>query len=731
MLAFSIGREFTGSSRSGFIVPDTMGAVGPNHIVELINGRYAAYSKSGVQQSAKTLDEFWIDAGITPVDFAFDPRVLYDAASGRFFAVAADNPRNANSFLLAVSNTSDPTAGWNGFQIDSDADDTHWADFPLLGLGNDVVTVSANMFGLAGASTTVSFIVLPKNDLLLPTPTVANATFFENVNANSTGFAPQPIVDLDNGNLPLPILSSFNKSTGFLKTSSIGGTPLLPTLNTAGGFIPVTSRGDPPDIDQPGPKANIDAGDTRFGSSVIQQQIAGRGHASLWGVQSVNIGGRAAIEWYEIDTATNAVLQSGTISHASLGFNYPSIAVNDFGDVVIGFSGGDPDTFMSTYVAVGHTKEGITTFDPVTQTHAGVADYENLDSDGRNRWGDYSATVIDPTDQQRIWTFQEFASATDQWSIRITEIILSGVPNASIAGRRVFYNNSAFDVVSDDTAIAMGKSALLPGGTATSQNYTNYSRGLNGIMVDIVNLANPAGINIADFEFRVGNSNNPAGWALAQAPLSVTVQAGQGLNGSDRIKIIWVDNAIQNQWLRVTVLANADTGLVVPDIHYWGNLKGDAGNNSPSAIVDFTDLQLIFSDVFTAANVESAFDINHSGMVDFTDLQLSFQNVFAALNLITPSGGLEPESAAHIPAVAAAILDVPNDPNMFYRQRPELGASTLTVGLRKSPVLIELLRRRNEDGRYNSDHRPRLMNDVLDEELLDALARKMLLPMQE
>ena len=431
MLAFTIGTEFTGGSGPGFIPPDTMGAVGPDHVVELINGRAAAYSKTGVQQLAGTLDEFWIAAGVTPAGgFSFDPRVVYDAASGRFFAAAVDNGGGPNNFLVAVSISSDPTDGWVGFQIDADTDDSHWADFPMLGLDNNVLTVSANMFGLDVQATTTSFLVIPKADLLAAVPAVDNATLFENVSLSNTGFTPQPIVDLDSGTLPLPILSAINKPGGFLKTSSIGGTPSTPTLNTAGGLISVTPGGGPPDIDQPGPKVDIDTGDTRFSGNVIKQQIPGRANPSLWGAHTVNIGDRAAIEWYEIDAVTNAVVQSGTIADSSLAFNYPSIAVNDFGDVVIGFSGGGTTTFMSTYVAVGQTVGGVTVFDPVLQTHAGVADYENLDDIGRNRWGDYSATVVDPTNQSRIWTFQEFASGVDEWSIRITEILI--LPSVSI-----------------------------------------------------------------------------------------------------------------------------------------------------------------------------------------------------------------------------------------------------------------------------------------------------------
>ncbi len=77
-----------------------------------------------------------------------------------------------------------------------------------------------------------------------------------------------------------------------------------------------------------------------------------------------------------------------------------------------------------------------------------------------------------------------------------------------VVGRWVFYNNSAFDGndaglnAADDAARATDKVALLPGETATSANYTSYSRGINGLMVDIHRLdGTPTG---RDFEFKVG-----------------------------------------------------------------------------------------------------------------------------------------------------------------------------------------------------------------------------------
>src|SRR5262249_25151833 len=115
----TIGLNFTGSSYfvdSFVIPPDTMGTVGQSHIVELLNGHYAVYGKGdGIQVQSSSLDQFWIDAGVSPTGFTADSRVLYDPSSQRWFALTGDfnfNPAGGDNLLVAVSNTSDPTSGW-------------------------------------------------------------------------------------------------------------------------------------------------------------------------------------------------------------------------------------------------------------------------------------------------------------------------------------------------------------------------------------------------------------------------------------------------------------------------------------------------------------------------------------------------------------------------------------------------------------------------------------------
>ena len=427
VLALNIDLSFTGSSllSTGFIPPDTMGAVGPDQFVELINGRYSVYRNTdGVRVQTSTLNDFWRNAGVVPAgSFAFDPRVTYDTSSARWFAASVDNSGGPNNFLVAVSNSSDPTQGWKGFAISSDSAKSRWADFPTLGVNRDGVYLAANMFPITAQFANTSVLVLPKADLIAGS--IARKTLFENIGSQVPGFSVQPVTDPNSTGAPVASLLSassiFTQSLGLWRRSDITGSVTSPVLNTTSISVPPLN--EPPNAQQPGPKARLEVSDSRLSSSVVMR------NGDLWGVQSVNSGGRSALRWFDIDAATNILRQSGLIASPTLAFYYGSIAVNDFGHVVIGFSGSGPSQFVSAYAVEGQTINGVTSFGDPLLLKAGVSDYEVTFGAGRNRWGDYSATVLDPDDPYRFWTIQEWVSGTDIWSTQITE--LNVVPEPS------------------------------------------------------------------------------------------------------------------------------------------------------------------------------------------------------------------------------------------------------------------------------------------------------------
>jgi hypothetical protein len=273
--------------------------------------------------------------------------------------------------------------------------------------------------------------------------------------------------------------------------------------------------------------------------------------------------------------------------------------------------------------------------------------------------GDPDPADPPPTDQRG---FGRFVDGDADGNARIDMGAFEYVPDGSVVlGRHVFYNNSFWDTPTaenpefdDDTAIATDKRALLPGQTAKFANYTSFSRGINGVMVDI---ANPAGtITNADFEFKVGNDNDPANWNPLLVTPTVDVRPGKGLGDSDRVTLIWPDNTIQNTWLQVTVLG-ANTGLDVDNVFYFGNAIGEVGDEpTTSAAVDAFDILYARNNphpFFDPAEITSNYDFDRDQRVDATDILIARNNqttFFNELNLIDLSGGkaLPPGSAPRL-----------------------------------------------------------------------------------
>lgn len=137
------------------------------------------------------------------------------------------------------------------------------------------------------------------------------------------------------------------------------------------------------------------------------------------------------------------------------------------------------------------------------------------------------------------------------------------------------------------------------------------------------NLPGPENLTAADFDLRVGNNNDLSTWAAAPEPESVTVRPEAGVDSSDRVTILWPDQAIMNRGLRVEVLASAATNLAAFDVHFWGNAVGETSNDPLETYVDTTDNVATLNNLhhfFQPATVEDAYDFNRDRMVVDTDL---------------------------------------------------------------------------------------------------------------
>jgi hypothetical protein len=351
----------------------------------------------------------------------------------------------------------------------------------------------------------------------------------------------------------------------------------------------------------------------------------------------------------ELFWANNAIekqwLQIVVLATESTGLNVPDVFY--FGHALADSGLGN----LSTHAIVNTTDELAARNNPASLiNNIPITNLYDFNRDGQ----------VNATDQLLVRNNATSLATATRW-INIDSVSVSGV-----VGRHLFYEgstrydvtNAQFPGYSNDNAIATDKTALLPGaGPATFANLSNYIQGINGLMIDLSVGGMHASITAADFVFRVGNNNAPSTWALAPSPLSVSVRPGAGAGGSDRVEIIWDGGVIRNTWLEVTALATANTGLVAPDVFYFGNAVGDSGfgDTATQATVNVNDAlgarnnpQSLFNNI----PLSNVYDFNRDGQVNTTDQLIarnnptSMANVVRFLEISSPPAAPEAEPAA-------------------------------------------------------------------------------------
>ncbi len=434
--AASIGVNFTGvtvadgiklNNNNGYAPPDNVGGVGPESIVQLINGAFAVYDKSGIQQELISARQFWTEAGIDPgpgiVNLGtFNQRIIYDAPSGHWIAAGLSGEPTNNYVMLARSENSDPLSQWTAVRFLGNAGgDGKFVDYTRLGVDANGVYISTNNYtsnlpggGLDG----VSVFSLPKADLLAATPIVSNLSRFDAIDAGEYGLSIQPIVNFGPSTGHAPILgTSAALGDNVLLRADLTGTGAAGATISPGTMINVAPYIAPPLAAQPDLTRQIQTIDDRI--SAHAYQIGNIIYAAL----ATKVGLNSGIKWMKIDETTNQVIQEGILSDPNFDYFQPSISANADGDIVISFnrSGFGAGGNLSIFASVGKMMGNLTTFAaPFLLKASTVNNYHYVN----NRWGDYTTTVIDPLNPSVFWTFHEYALNNNAWATQITQVIV-------------------------------------------------------------------------------------------------------------------------------------------------------------------------------------------------------------------------------------------------------------------------------------------------------------------
>ena len=443
-----------------FIPPDTMGAVGRTQYMEMVNGGVAVFDKAtGARTSFVSDLAFWAGAGQTGANG--DSRVMFDARSDRWIALSFGS--SVSDIQIAVSRTSDALGPWQSTKFTGFAGGT--ADYPTLALDNNAVYIGTNNYNGDGNFRGTTLNVIPLSSLVSAlAPTTAGMTQFvtpylpgDPGNDYSRGYAIQGVNSSDvttTGHvIAASLISADINSYDILNAGTPGATRSASTfVGTAGydGNGPGRQPNAVPDFgstaDFPNNDRVIDTLDDRIGSSAYEV------NGKIYSVHTVTPTGSdyTVIRWDIVDATTHALLGEGDIGDGMHDYYQGSLAVNQLGQVVIGYdrSGFGADGVITFATQVFKTVGNVLVpkgSEIVLRTSL-VDDYHNGSLDGqiargRQRWGDYSAVSLDPSDISKFWVIGEYAreyndpagghplgTGGSRWGTWIAEIDAAAVP---------------------------------------------------------------------------------------------------------------------------------------------------------------------------------------------------------------------------------------------------------------------------------------------------------------
>jgi hypothetical protein len=401
------------------VPPDTHGAVGPSHVMAMLNTQVHIQDKTGVDVSGwpVNLEAFWASTGAG--DFFYDPRIIYDSSTGRWLATVLSE----FGVHLAIHSGPDPSVGsWSFFTIAAYEEGALYPDFPDIGCNLDWIALTANIIDEALESTKSAMWVIER-PVPLEGPAVVH-TFpagFDSA-GGAFGLALRPCLTFDNvdtlyivdntdfvdGETGLALLR-LSRVTGpadepvwSVQPSSAHGPTGLFTVPDGNDFFY-----DPPEAAQLGSQTRISTNTGQMLEAVFRN-----GH--VWcthqGGFPVPANSQCSVFWYELAPRKMPapIVQAGVIDGGTdVHHFFPSLAVDASDNMVIGFTRSHQGIYAQgvftgrdAYMAPGMVG-------PIQVLKAGEDNYE------RKRWGDYSATVVDPVDDT-FWTLQEYAAGPGQ-----------------------------------------------------------------------------------------------------------------------------------------------------------------------------------------------------------------------------------------------------------------------------------------------------------------------------
>jgi hypothetical protein len=416
-----VSSKFEGLAQNCCNPPDVQVGAGAKYVVEMVNLDGAIYAKNGTLLKSFGL-EFFFDPrvkGFRGSDVQMsDPTLLFDNASGRWFASISDI--QTHSIRVAVSETDDPKEVWRIYNFPFGGDANSCSDQPFIGVSKDKFVVTANDWdndcnwrsdNKPPEFMGVQFAVVDKTDLLRASRSVSAVQSEPDLSY----FSLHPVLTLSpTTTLLIATVGDFNHTNA--QAFYIDG-PLY-DLHINLVSYPIQDGHLAPDGLQPtiqsvtqisiGKYPKVSTGDARIQSAVWYQ---GR----LW--LAFNDGcfvvgdtkSRSCVRLIEVDTVTSKVIQDFDIGAVGSSLYYPAISLDRKGDLGIIFGYSSPSIYPSLLVSRRLSTDELSSIKNPQILRLGTA------NELSNRYGDYFAASSDPSTTSMIWIAGEY-HLTATWS---------------------------------------------------------------------------------------------------------------------------------------------------------------------------------------------------------------------------------------------------------------------------------------------------------------------------
>ena len=429
-------KSFPGQPQGNSIPPDPYLAVGPQHIMGLVNTTFGIWDKNG--NKLKSIDiNAWYASAFSGVS-AFDPKVLYDQYAKRWVMVWLDqaaSPARGN-ILISVSKDSSAIGEWYNYVFNAGLNgataSNTWTDYQGIGYDKDAIYVTGNQWDFATSNTFqyAKVRIIPKSALYAHTGGPVGYFDIWDIrypqSLTSKIFGVRPVRMVTEATNEYYLVQMNQNGANYVVVYKLKNVTTAPTMT--GSVITMTSYAVAPNANQLGGGTPLIEGG---GSGLRNEPIYRDGYLFVThAIRNPSNASYSSLHYFSVDLTSNIISEDYALGASGYFYFYPSLATDKVGSSVLTFSrSGDNEYAGAFYVSRRMFDAG---FSPAKAIAPGLGNYVKTFGGTRNRWGDYTGAWVDPSNDYDIWLLSEYAAGVNTWGTYIAQVRVTPYAGATL-----------------------------------------------------------------------------------------------------------------------------------------------------------------------------------------------------------------------------------------------------------------------------------------------------------